>query len=216
MIVEEVKKKVMNIKLPGKELTIQVVENIEALITDLSDEDKVPCWADIWPASLGMAQFIWEHLLISEGDTVLELGAGMGLPGITCGLKGARVTLSDLNPLALEIAGENAYLNSIQPVLLQEDWRTFSTGKKYNWLLASDVMYDPKLNPYLGEIFRNNIAPGGRILISHPWRKATYEFLQSWQEERNFSEEIFIQEVEMEDALLPRYRIFIHLLKALA
>jgi len=216
VIVEEVKKKEMHIKLPGKDVTIQVVENIEALITDLSDEDKVPCWADIWPASLGMAKFIWEHLLLTEDDNVIELGAGMGLPGIVCGLKGARVTLSDFNPLALEIAGENARLNSLQAGLLLEDWRTFSSGEKYDWLLASDVMYDPKLNPYLGEIFSNNIAPGGRILVSHPWRKATYEFLQSWREKKYYNEEVFVQEVEMEDTLLPRYRIFIHLLRALS
>jgi predicted nicotinamide N-methyase len=123
---EYIEKKELIISLPGRELKLYVAADIEALITDVNDEDKVPCWADVWPASYGLAYFIWETIDFSPGESVLELGAGMGLPGIVCGLKGAKLTLSDFNPTALGMAGDNARINGLDAELLQEDWRKLS------------------------------------------------------------------------------------------
>ena len=207
-----IRKKHVPIYLKGKELDFYVVENIEDLITDLSDEDKVPCWADIWPASYGVAEFIWENMDFRENETLMELGAGMGLPGIVAALKGVRVTLSDFNFQALELAAENARQNNVEVSIMQDDWRSFKRRDRYDYLLASDVLYDPKLNPFLGEIFVNNIKTGGKVIISHPERKATYEFLESWEERKLFTEDIFVREVELEGFLLPSYTIAIHIL----
>ena len=207
-----IRKKQVPVYLEGEELNFYVVENIEDLITDLSDEDKVPCWADIWPASYGVAAFIWENMNFRENETLMELGAGIGLPGIVAALKGARVTLSDFNSQALVLAAENARMNNVEVSIKQEDWRNFKTRNKYDYLLASDVLYDPKLNPFLGEIFVNNISPGGKVIISHPERKATYEFLESWEKRKLFTEDVYVREVELEGFLLPSYTIVIHIL----
>ncbi|NMB41884.1 MAG: methyltransferase domain-containing protein [Firmicutes bacterium] len=212
---EKIKKKKLTVNLPGRELTLYVAADIEALITDVSDEDKVPCWADVWPAAYGLAYFIWESVDFTPGEKVLELGAGMGLPGIVCGLKGAELTLSDFNPLALEMAAENAGRNGIEVNFLQEDWRSFSSRKKYDYILASDILYDPKLNPFLGKIFHNNLKPSGKIIISHPKRRATYDFLEDWYDRSIFSQECFTREVELADSLLTNYLIMIHILTLL-
>ncbi len=211
---EYIEKKELVISLPGRELKLYVAADIEALITDVNDEDKVPCWADVWPAAYGLAHFIWETIDFSPGERVLELGAGMGLPGIVCGLKGAKLTLSDFNPTALRMAGDNARINGLDADLLQEDWRKFACQDKFDCILASDILYDPKLNPYLGKIFSNNLKPGGKILISHPGRKATYEFLDKWLDNNLFQEKKHLREIELQDALLPRYNIVIHLISA--
>lgn len=211
---ELIDKKELSVDLPGFKLKLYVAADIEALITDVNDEDQVPCWADVWPAAYGMAYFIWEEIAFMPGESVLELGAGMGLPGIVCALKGADLTLSDFNPLALKMASENARLNGLSVKILQEDWRTFACREKYDYILASDILYDPKLNPFLGEIFLNNLKPEGKIIISHPERKATFDFLETWFNPGLFFQEICTREVELADALLPRYKILIHFLKS--
>ncbi len=207
-----IQKKEVLIPLTGRELKLQVVDNIEDLVTDVSDEDKVPCWADIWPAAYAMAHFLWDELPLLPGETVLELGAGMGLPGIACATRGCRVTLSDFNPTALELAGENARRNFLEVELLREDWREFRCLRKFDLLLASDVLYDPKLNACLAGIFQENLEAGGRIVVSHAQRRVTYEFLEAWLSGRNFQEELFMREVEVTGMLLPRYKIAIHIL----
>ena len=211
---KDVKKKEIFVDLPGRELKFTVVEDIEALITDVSDPDQVPCWADIWPAAYGMANYLWEEVLFFPGKSVLELGAGMGLPGIVCGLKGARAVLSDFNPTALQMSGENASRNGVQAELLLEDWRTFSCREQFDYLLAADILYDPLLNPFLGQIFHNNLKPGGTIIVSHPLRAATEEFLKNWYDANLFTHRRVLREVEVEGMLLPRYRIALDLYRS--
>lgn len=205
-----IKKKEIVYSLPGQELRLCVVENIEALITDVNDPDKVPCWADIWPAAYGLALYLWEKVHFQPGERVLELGAGLGLPGIVCGLKGAQAVLSDFNPLALEIAQENARRNGVDVELLLEDWRTFACREKFDYILAADILYEPRLNPFLGEIFEQNLKPGGKLLISHPERRVTADFLEEWFDARFFTQDTFFREVELKGTLLPRYNIAIH------
>lgn len=212
---ELIKKREIVYRLSEQELKLQVVENIEALITDISDPDQVPCWVDIWPAAYGLACFLWEEIDFLPGERVLELGAGLGLPGLVCGLKGAHAVLSDFNSQALALAHENAWRNGVAVELLLEDWRTFACREQFDYLVAADVLYEPRLNPFLGEIFYRNLKPGGTLFISHPERRVTADFLESWYDPRFFTRDIAFREVELEGTLLPSYNIAIHIYRFL-
>jgi len=196
--------------LPDKDIKLKVVKDVESLITDPGDEDKVPCWAEIWPAARGIARWVWENISFNDED-MLELGAGLGLPGIVCALKGARVTFSDFNEWALELAMENAGLNGVSNVTcFLGDWRNFNLDHSFQWILCSDVTYDPKLNIYLLDIIKQNLAPGGNLLVSHPGRPATFEFLNNvlklcrWKQ---FDTQV---PVTIDDPYFPHYNIHIH------
>jgi predicted nicotinamide N-methyase len=187
-----------------------VVADIESLITDLSREDEVPCWADVWPAAEGLARYIWERLTFDEKE-VLELGAGLGLPGVVCALKGGRITFSDFQERALVLALKNARLNGVQQAqVLQEDWRFFKCSKKFDWIIGSDILYDPGLNPSVGKILKRNLLPGGSILLSHPGRKQTFDFLSKWLDPEHFSEEREVLNIVVDDPLLPYQDITVH------
>ena len=54
----------------------------------------------------------------------MEIGCGLGLPGIAALSKGLRVTFSDYDPLALRFAADNARANGFTDFkVLQLDWR---------------------------------------------------------------------------------------------
>lgn len=163
--------------LPARTVRLLVVSNTEELITDPSDEEAVPCWAELWPAARALAAYIWEHLDFA-GATVLELGCGLGLPGVVCGLKGARVTFSDRRPEALALAVENARRNGVTAGTLLADWRAFRTDRSFDCIVGSDICYDPKLNPHLREVFRRHLKPGGRLLLAQPHRPAARALLE--------------------------------------
>lgn len=53
----------------------------------------------LWPSSLLLAQLVWANRDEFAGKVVMELGAGVGLPGVTAAAVGARVTLTDRQEL---------------------------------------------------------------------------------------------------------------------
>ncbi len=206
----DAREKIIDYSLPGKNIKLKVVEDVEALITDPNDPDKVPCWAELWPAARAMALHIWERMDLA-GKDVLELGCGLGLPGLTAGLKGAKITFSDFNQDALEMALETAKLNNIQEVeVYSGDWRNYNLNKKFDLILGSDICYDPKLNKYLVNIFIENLKEDGTLLLSHPERPYTLELLQDLKEFSSWMEQKFYKTVTVENSLFPYYTITIN------
>src|SRR5687767_4610151 len=67
----------------------------------------VPFWADLWPGARMLAKVIQQESW-SPGIEALELGCGLGLPGIVALARGLKVTFSDHDPSALRFAAENA------------------------------------------------------------------------------------------------------------
>ncbi|MDD4359073.1 MAG: methyltransferase domain-containing protein [Syntrophaceticus sp.] len=166
-------------QLPGLDLVLEVVANVEDLVTDPEDDDQIPYWAEMWPAARGMAQYIWDEIDF-QGETVLELGAGLGLPGMVAALKGGSVTFSDYIEDSLKIISSNAARNNIKDTdYLLADWRDFQVEKKFDWIIGSDVLYNPSLNPYVVEILKHNLASTGHLLFAHPSRPVTKELLES-------------------------------------
>ena len=195
--------------LPGLSLSFEIVANVEDLVTDPGDDDKIPYWAELWPASQGLAQFIWENIDFS-GAKVLELGAGLGLPGLVAARKGGRVTISDYQPEALNIASRNAVCNGIEGVSFElADWRNFPLKEQFDWIIGSDVLYNPKSNPYVDRILAGNLALDGQLLFAHPGRKVTFDFLQDLLAS-GFKERREMIPVTVEHPLLTDYNINIH------
>ncbi|WP_066634889.1 class I SAM-dependent methyltransferase [Desulfolucanica intricata] len=204
-----IEKKDVIVQLNGCRLTVRVVKDIEAIITDPEDEDKIPLWADIWPAARGMAKYIWDYVNFNGAET-LELGAGVGLAGVAAALKDARLTVTDYNEQALALTQENLRLNGVDNAQsFLGDWRNFTLKNRYKWIIGSDVLYDPKLNYYIKDIIKTNLEPGGQLLFSHPGRKPTYDFINYLVSEGFIEKRVEIP-VQIDDPFFPYYNILVH------
>lgn len=191
--------------LPGLDLSLEIVANVEDLVTDPEDDDQIPYWAELWPAARGLAQYIWERIDF-QGATVLELGAGLGLPGLVAALKGGLVTFSDYKKESLEMIARNVRRNGIQQAdYLLADWRDFQCDKKFDWIIGSDVLYNPTLNPYVALILERNLAEKGQLLFAHPSRPVTKKFLDEIKGSLGLQEEITIQVVTVQEPGVPEF-----------
>ncbi|AGL01855.1 class I SAM-dependent methyltransferase [Desulfoscipio gibsoniae] len=196
--------------LPGRQVRLLGVKDVEKLITDPTDEDKVPCWAEIWPAARGLSQWIWENINF-DGVHLLELGAGLGLPGIVCGIKGAQVTFSDFNSSALDLVRLNANRNGLHNFYTYlGDWRDFKLAKKFPWVIGSDIFYDTKLNIYLKELIPRLASGGGNLLIAHPGRPASFAFVEELGAVAPLDEKRWMVPITIDDPFFPYYEIHIH------
>ena len=109
------------------------------------------------------------------GRSVLELGAGTGLPGIVAAALGARVVQTDRQEAALHLSR----LNGAAAVEYRlADW---TEAGCYDWLLGADVLYADSMHPHLRRIFGANLAPGGHVLLADPFREVSFRLLEVLQ-----------------------------------
>ena len=74
-----------------------------------TDEYK-PYWASLWPVARLLARAVLAEIDV-EPRRALEIGCGLGLPGIAALAAGLHVTFSDYDAAALRYAAGNARLN---------------------------------------------------------------------------------------------------------
>lgn len=142
--------------------------------------DRLPYGVALWPAAIALAHDVASREHEFAGRTVLELGAGAGLPGIVAATLGARVVQTDRNKLAMAVCrrnGERNRLTSIEHRLA--DWTAWAEPERYDWILGSDVLYTREMHPYLRRIFETNLAGGGRLLLSDPFRSESMPLLEA-------------------------------------
>jgi predicted nicotinamide N-methyase len=143
----------------------------------LGDHPHLPYGIVLWPAAIALAHEIAARSV--KGASVLELGAGTGLPSIVAARLGARVVATDRNAAALAVCRRNAERNGVVLEQRAADWTEWHETDTYDLILGADVLYADSLHPELRHIFETNLAPGGQVLLSDPFRPLSFDLLEA-------------------------------------
>ncbi len=201
-----------SVSIHGRAVQACSVADLEALFEELltkSDDhpdirdERIPYWAELWPASIGLAEYLMEQPPLAPGTQVLELGCGLGLSGLAAHWRGGIVTLSDYLPEALDMARYLWGLNQAEPhstTLL--DWRAPDPALVTDLLIAADVAYEVRALEPLLRSFRRLKRPNGRVLISEPSRKVGQEWMQQLQQE-GLARQVALKPVVMDKITFP-------------
>ncbi|XP_001380600.2 histone-arginine methyltransferase METTL23 [Monodelphis domestica] len=105
----------------------------------------------IWPCAVVLAQYLWHHRRNLTGKTILEIGAGVSLPGIVAAKCGAKVILSDSSELThcLENCLQSCQMNDLPNIPITGlTWGQISPEllalPPLDIILASDVFFEPE------------------------------------------------------------------------
>lgn len=99
-----------------------------------------PYWCFCWSSGAALARWLLTHPEQVMNKKVLDFGAGSGCVAIAAALAGARkVTVCDLDVLALTACQANAELNSVQLDYLADFNKAESD---YDLIVAADILYD--------------------------------------------------------------------------
>lgn len=129
-------------------------------------DEYMPYWADLWPASRMLAKIIFKESW-PPGLEALEVGCGLGLPGIVALAQGLKVTFSDYDPTALRFAARNARLNGFSNYsTLQLDWRFPPADLKVPVVLAGDLIYELRNVEPIVNLIKQVLLPNGLCLLT--------------------------------------------------
>jgi predicted nicotinamide N-methyase len=147
-------------------------------------DEYMPYWADLWPAARMLAKAL-RHETWTPGTEALEVGCGLGLPGIVALSMGLRVTFSDYDACALRFAADNARLNGFDDFrTLQLDWRRPPADLRVPVILGSDLIYELRNIEPLVEFIRKVLAPGGVCLLTDQDRIPAHALREALDAER--------------------------------
>jgi predicted nicotinamide N-methyase len=168
------------IALPIGEVALTRPRDAEALLTEegFEKEEFLPYWAELWSSGVALADDIARRSL--RGAPVLELGCGLGLPSIAAALAGGRVLATDWSLDAVRATAANAALNETVVETAQVAWsapEALLERAPWRFVLASDVLYEPRNVELLLDLLPRLVDKTGRILIADPGRRPAAEFL---------------------------------------
>ena len=171
------------LRLSGREWSVLhtgAVLSLDEEARYLAQRDgRAPYGVTLWPAAIAMAHDLAGRADQLRGRSLLELGAGTGLPGIVAATLGAHVTQTDRQELALSVCRRNGERNGRSDIAYAlGDWTSWDERRRFDWIVGSDVLYSPGAHPHLVGILETNLAPGGRVLLSDPYRATSLALLE--------------------------------------
>jgi predicted nicotinamide N-methyase len=135
----------------------------------------------IWPASIAAARLLARVDL--RGKRVLDLGCGIGIPGIAAVRGHALTTFADMQADALAFAKWNASRHCSEGAVatVQQDWSQSVVSGVFDVIVLADVSYRPIHHISLQRHLSACLAPGGVILHADPVRRESTPFVRQLQ-----------------------------------
>jgi predicted nicotinamide N-methyase len=144
----------------------------------------------VWCASLVMARWMADIAPTFQNKTVVELGAGCGVPGLTLAKHDSlqSMLVTDLNPQTVENLRFNVELNNLGHMTSAStiDWDDSSTWPEpVDTIIGSDLIYSKSIVPLLKKVVLGLLPAGGTFYYVAPdtGRDGLDQFLQEIQEE---------------------------------
>lgn len=151
-------------------LRILQVADIEPLLNGkdpFEDVSTFPFWVRTWEAALVLADTM-VGMPVSSPHRLLELGAGLGAPGLAAAMAGYQVTLSDYEPHILDFQRVSAAANHLDKVEFRMiDWNKPPEMARFETIIGAEILFREDFFKPLLNIFRNYLAPGGTVYLAH-------------------------------------------------
>jgi predicted nicotinamide N-methyase len=156
--------------------------DIRLTIPEVKEElcdDRISFWWGLTTASVALSRYL-TNISTLRGKRVVELGCGLGLPGICAGLMSSLVTFSDSVEECLDVVRQNAILNGLgerECNFLQLDWEAGYFGEVFDIIIGSEILYDYFCHSDLVRLLLKMLSPGGMILFAERKRLVVERFV---------------------------------------
>ncbi|XP_056607934.1 methyltransferase-like protein 23 [Triplophysa dalaica] len=133
------------------EKTFTFEDDEDTLIVSIPEVLDPQYGMHVWPCAVVLSQYVWITREKTQHKTILELGAGVSLPGIVAAKSGAHVILSDSAelPMCLKNCRRSCDVNNLSSTpVIGLTWGQVSPElvslPPVDIILGSDVFYEPE------------------------------------------------------------------------
>jgi predicted nicotinamide N-methyase len=169
---------VTTVRMGARDWRIQCVDDQSELLGLAERFEHPPYGLLLWEASVALARWLHEAPELVAHKRVLELGAGVGFPGLVARSLGAAVWQTDHLADALVVAESNARENAVTGIeRFVGDWARWTDTRRYDIVLGADILYEPCMHAALVSIFQRSLAPAGCLLLADPGRPQAFDLL---------------------------------------
>jgi predicted nicotinamide N-methyase len=161
----------------GNTLPLWQVQDLEAHVDRTAllagtEALEPPYWAHLWSGARVLAAAV-----PGGAQRVIEIGCGLGLPGLVAARSGASVVFLDHQAMPLAFVAESARANRITPVgLVVADFTVPPFRDPFDLVLAAEVVYDRAGFRKLAEALALLAGPRGGVLLADGHRIDTRAF----------------------------------------
>ena len=167
-------------RVRGIEIKLLKIQDLECVLKGrdpFKNVSEFPFWVKLWEAALVLAD-VAATLPLAAGPRLLELGAGLGAPGLVAAARGFEVTLSDYEERVLNFQRVSAAASNLKVDCRFLDWQQPPELPPFNTIIGAEILFRDDLLPPLLALFDRLLAPGGAIYLCHDLRRKTlYRFL---------------------------------------
>ncbi len=154
----------------SKKIYILKPNNIIPIVENIDEKSLIaqfPYWAKIWEASLALAEFV-SSLPATPPLNILEIGAGLGISGISASLSGHKVTISDYKADALSFTKISARISGCKDIHFSLlDWTKPVFLGKFDIIIGSEIVFNRQVFQPLINIFAKFLKKDGTIYLAH-------------------------------------------------
>ena len=158
-------------------IEIYVPEEQAVLARYRSNKDDA-YWAQVWPASLGLCLFLAQHTHLIRNKQILELAAGLGLPGLYAAPLAKQITITDKEPISEIFVKQSAQHLGLKNIITKTlNWKDAIQEPLPEVVLLSDVNYEPAVFEELKQVLQFFLQHQVTIIISTPQRLVAKPFI---------------------------------------
>ncbi len=132
-----------------------------------ADVSEFPFWIRLWDAAMILAYVLGSQAGV-EGRKLLELGAGLGAPGLAAAAAGFEVTISDYEEIIMDFQKVSAAASGLAGIhFMHLDWLNPPEMQPFDVLAGAEILFRDEFFQPLLNIFRTCLKPDGEIYLAH-------------------------------------------------
>ncbi|GBE12821.1 putative methyltransferase [bacterium BMS3Bbin14] len=179
------------LKLGAVRLNLLQVTDLEPLLEGKDPFKNVadfPFWVKLWEAAIVLAHFLTGQEL-KPGTTMLELGAGLGAPGLAAAAAGCTVTLSDYEERILDFERVSAAASKLDNVGFEMlDWKNPPDLPRFDIIAGAEILFREEFFAPLLDVLRRTLKPDGVVYLAHDAKRNSLKpFLEMAEAEYKIS-----------------------------